>query len=67
MSPGSFAIKMKFNLNVRVLMEVAEGSELYYTLHLQNLLTIPQLRSEVYSEPCRTSGMEPFAEINNRF
>ena len=40
MSPGSFAIKMKFNLNVRVLMEVAEGSELYYTLHLQNLLTI---------------------------
>ena len=29
MSSGSYAIKMKFNVNVWVLMEVAEGSELY--------------------------------------
>ena len=37
MSSVNYAIKIKFNLNARVLMEVAEGSELYYRLNLQNL------------------------------
>ena len=32
MSSGSYAIKMKFDLIVRVLMEVAEGSEIYNKL-----------------------------------
>ena len=36
----SYAIKTKFNLNVRVFMEEAEGSELYYRLDLQNLTRI---------------------------
>ena len=40
MSSGSYAIKMKSNLNVTVLMEVAEGSELYYKLNLQCLRKI---------------------------
>ena len=34
MSSGSYAIKMKFNLNVKALMEVAEASELYNGLDL---------------------------------
>ena len=67
MSSGSYAFKMKFNLSVTVLMVVAKESEICYRLNLQNLTTITELRSEVYSEPCRTSGMEPLAKINNRF
>ena len=40
MSSGSYAIKTKLNLIVRVLMEVTAGSKLYYRLDLQNLTKI---------------------------
>ena len=36
----SYAIKTKFNLNLRVFMEGAEESELCYKLDLQNLTAI---------------------------
>ena len=35
-SSGSYAIRMKFNSNVRLLMEAAKGNELYYRLDLEN-------------------------------
>ena len=40
MSSGSYTIKMKFNLNVTVLMVVVKESEICYRLNLQNLTTI---------------------------
>ena len=35
-SSGSYAIKMKFNSDVRLLMEAVDGNELYYRLDLKN-------------------------------
>ena len=40
MSSESYAIKGKFNLNVRVLMDAVEGSEIYNRLGLLTLMTI---------------------------
>ena len=65
-SSGSYAIKMKFDSNVRVLMWVVEGSEICNRLSLLNFITITLLESELYSEPFQTSAMEPFAKTNNR-
>ena len=58
MSSGSYAIKTKLNLIVRVLMEVTAGSKLYYRVDLQNLTKITKLRSELCSEPEECSFLD---------